>query len=372
MSLLTETIGSQYRYEKNDKWSGIVKGNDNCFYCLPSDAKQLLKIDPSNDETTLVGEKYNGSGKWCDGFAHGDFIYGIPSNAKKFLSYNIKTQTSELVGDDFGGDYTKWTSGAIADDGCLYCFPHQHARILKFNPKDNTTIFVGEEIKGHCKYSGTVKGKNGCLYGIAFCASRIAKFNVNTQNVTFIGDIYEYGLLCSCGVEGMDDNIYGVSFVHHKWLKIDIATETTSLFGDILPKEGISKHNGVVVGEDGDIYAIPAGADKVIKFNSTTQEMSEVGNCYDGDYKWTGGALHSNGYIYCPPHRTDKVLKIKTNHIRDEGNNLLESNASLTDINKYINTNQFAYIYVTHKVFYDRLLSYRNNLIVETAKLALE
>jgi len=65
-------------------------------------------------------------------------------------------------------------------------------------------------------------------------------------------------------------------------------------------------------------------------------------------------------------------LKIKTNHIRDEGKNLLKSNASLTEFNKYINTYQFDYIYVSHRTFYDRLVSYRNNLIVETAKLALE
>ena len=54
-SILTETIGNEY--EGNGKWRGIVNGSDNCFYCLPSDAKQILKIDPSNDETTLVGEE---------------------------------------------------------------------------------------------------------------------------------------------------------------------------------------------------------------------------------------------------------------------------------------------------------------------------
>ena len=79
-----------------------------------------------------------------------------------------------------------------------------------------------------------------------------------------------------------------------------------------------------------------------------------------------------NGYIYCALYGNNKVLKIKTNNIRDEGNNLLESNASLVEFNKYINTYQFEYIYVTYKAFYDRLVFYRNNLIVETAKLALE
>ena len=120
-------------------------------------------------------------------------------------------------------------------------------------------------------------------------------------------------------------------------VEIDIAIETTSLVGDDLFKYG-DKYNGGVVGEDCNVYAIPGCANKVTKFNTTTQEVSEVGNRYDGYNKWSGGALHSNGYIYCAPRNNNKVLKIKTNHSRDEGNNLLESDASLIEFNKYINT----------------------------------
>jgi len=368
--MITETIGNEY--EGDEKWCGIVKGKDNCLYCLPCDAKQLLKIDPSNDETTLVGEEHFGNGKWRNGFAHGDFIYGIPFEANKFLKYNIKTETSEFVGDDFGDRYAKWMSGAVADDGCLYCFPYGHERIVKFNPIDDTTICVGEEIEGGGKFSGTIKGKNGCLYGIPFVATRVAKFNVATQTVTFIGYDYEGIFKWLGGVEGVDDNIYGVPHEHNKWLKIDIVTDTISLVGDDLYKYGYRKYSGGVVGEDCNIYTIPYHTNKVSKFNTTTQEVSEVGNRYDGDDKWRGGVLHSNGFIYCAPCNNNKVLKIKTTHIRDKGNSLLESNASLTEFNEYINSYQFEYIYVTHKDLYDRLVSYRNNLIVDTAKLALE
>ena len=101
---LKETIGNEY--EGGAKWWGIVKGRDNCLYCLPYCADQILKIDPSNGETTLVGEEYDGNGKWCNGFAHGDCIYGIPFFANQFLKYNTKTGTSELVG-DLGDNYEK-------------------------------------------------------------------------------------------------------------------------------------------------------------------------------------------------------------------------------------------------------------------------
>jgi len=320
-----------------------------------------------------VGDKYDGGWKWKNGFAHGDFIYGIPYDANKFLKYNIKTESSELVGDDFGDNFsTRWMSGAVANDGCLYCFPLMRTRIVKFNPNDDTTIFVGGEIEGDYKFSGTIKAKNGYLYGIPFEANRVAKFNVATQTITFIGNDYEGGAKWMGGVEGMDDNIYGVPYEHDKWLKIDIATETTSLVGDASSKYKNCKYNGGVIGEDCNVYTVPNRARKVAKFNTTTQVMSAVGDRYDGNYKWSGGVLHSNGYIYCAPLSNNKVLKIKTNHIRDEGNNLLESNASLTELDKYINSYQFEYIYATHRTFYDRLVSYRNNLIVEIAKLSLD
>ena len=303
-SMITETIGNEYNGIM--KWYGIVKGRDDCLYCLPHGVQQLLKIDPSNDETTLVGEVYYGSGNWCDGFAHGDFIYGIPYHANKFLKYNLKTGISELVGDDLGNGFEKWISGAVADDGCLYCFPYSHNRILKFNPNDDTTIFVGEEfeeIEGDDKFSGTIKAKNGCIYGIPSCARRVAKFNVASQNVTFIGDEYEGNYKWMGSVKGMDDNIYGIPSRHDKWLKINIATETTSLFGDDLSKGGDYEYSGGVIGEDCNVYTIPACTNKVPKFSTITQEMSEVGNLYDEDEdKWSGGVIHSNGYIYTVHH----------------------------------------------------------------------
>jgi len=157
---------------------------------------------------------------------------------------------------------------------------------------------------------------------------------------------------------------------HDEWLKIDIATETISLVGFLF---GGFEYNCGVVGEDCNVYSIPLYAEKVTKFNTTTKVLLQIGNSYNGGVeKWNKGVLHSNGYIYYAPHSNNKVLKIKTNHIRDEGNTLLESNASLTEFNKYINTYQFEYMCVTHKTLYDRLVSYRNNLIVETVKLALE
>ena len=84
------SLPSSIDLRQKGKWSGIVKGSDNCLYCIPYNARQILKIDPSIDKITLVGEEYDDDSKWSNGFAHGDFVYGIPYSAKLFIKYNTK------------------------------------------------------------------------------------------------------------------------------------------------------------------------------------------------------------------------------------------------------------------------------------------
>ena len=157
-----ERIGSDY--EGNNKWCGIVKGRDNCFYCLPSDAKQILKIDPFNDETTLVGEECGDVEKWFSGFAHGDLIYGIPYSANRFLKYNVKTGTFELVGDDFEDGFgMKWMSG------------------------ENIT-FIGDDYKGEFKQEGGVEEMDDNIYGVPYEHNKWLKIDIVTDSTSLVGD----------------------------------------------------------------------------------------------------------------------------------------------------------------------------------------
>ena len=54
-SLALELIGD--KYENKRKWSGMVSIGD-CLYCIPCNAKQILKINPTTGHTSLVGEKH--------------------------------------------------------------------------------------------------------------------------------------------------------------------------------------------------------------------------------------------------------------------------------------------------------------------------
>ena len=96
-----------------------------------------------------------------------------------------------MVGDVLIYKNCKWKSGALVDDGFLYCFPYNHNRILNFNANYDTTIFVGDQIEGEFNFSRTIKAKNGYLYGIPSDAGRLVRFNAVTQDFIFIGNDYE-------------------------------------------------------------------------------------------------------------------------------------------------------------------------------------
>ena len=120
-----------------------------------------------------MGEEYIGGGKWRNGFAHGDCIYGIPFSENQFLKYNTKTGTSELVGDDFGVDDWKWMSGAVTD----------YDKWLKIDIATETTSLVGDDLSkyGACKYSCGVVGEDCNVYAIPYDENKVAKLNTTTQ-----------------------------------------------------------------------------------------------------------------------------------------------------------------------------------------------
>ena len=68
---------------------------------------------------------------------------------------------------------------------------------------------------------------------------------------------------------------------------------------------------GVVLSEDGKtIFAIPAHASHVLKFDTVTQKACLVGNNLGTDlWKWTGGVRGNDGMIYGIPHAASHVLR---------------------------------------------------------------
>ena len=61
---------------------------------------------------------------------------------------------------------------------------------------------------------------------------------------------------------------------------------------------------------DGNIYGIPSHADKVLKVNTQTQEVTQIGPALKGRYKWGGAVVGNDGAIYGIPSDTDQVTSV--------------------------------------------------------------
>jgi hypothetical protein len=175
LSSVGNDLGEGYKY------IGTVVGNDNCVFCIPLEATNIVKFDPTNpDKTSIVGEEAEeavdcgNGGLASDGYIYaanscgqvlkvdtannnytwiGDRIYSRgrgwgnpivgadkciywpPYAANRVLKFDPETQQSpSLVGGNLGEGGYKWLNGALATDGAIYCFPSYSSRVLVIDP----------------------------------------------------------------------------------------------------------------------------------------------------------------------------------------------------------------------------------------------
>ena len=58
----------------------------------------------------------------------------------------------EEIGEDFGRWGWRWAGGVIASDGCIYTIPYNASRVIRFDPSDNSSRLIGDDL-------GYAKGK---------------------------------------------------------------------------------------------------------------------------------------------------------------------------------------------------------------------
>jgi hypothetical protein len=134
------------------------------------------------------------------------------------------------------------------------------------------------------------------------------------------------------GCLGPDDNIYFTpagNIDNSYVLKFDTKTGTATSVGSFpilrnevtsTPKRGGASINGLVCGQDGNIYTIPGNQRSVIKIDPISQSFTTFSENFGGfeddadssvlNTKWLGGCLSTNGKIYGIPYTYDKILVI--------------------------------------------------------------
>uniref|UniRef100_A0A6V2LPU3 Uncharacterized protein n=1 Tax=Ditylum brightwellii TaxID=49249 RepID=A0A6V2LPU3_9STRA len=270
---------------------------DDCIYAIPQRASQVLKIDPTTEQISFVGPKFDGRCKWYGGILgkSDGAIYGIPQNASGVLRI---TPTSVTVHGDFGSDNHKWHGGAAATNGVIVSVPANSNTVLCITPGDPepALIEIGSDdviqsgrhrTDGKYKYLGAMCGTNGKVY-IFPCASeyvlQVDTVNMVAKNVgpnlrdsgmeSVFQNKWQNGLTCV-----QDKCVYGMPLSGHTLLRIDCSKSS---------------------GDDGN--------DDVDPEVTTWLLPSPRRDCRD---KCEGGVMTSCGVMYSVPNNHKGVLRIE-------------------------------------------------------------
>jgi len=248
--------------EEKFKWLGLAEAFDGRIYGCPSDAKQVLCVNPATDTAESLGPVFDLHFKWVGSTRALDGnVYGIPDNSSRILKISPREGSVELWGPNLGDTPGKCSCGVLAPNGNIYCPPSCSSRVLRINPAEGVAELIGPTFEGDWKWGSGASAPQ----------------------------------------------------VHSHVLCIDTATDAVDLFGPDLGPRDLAKWTAAIFADDGKIYCPPACDQKVLCIDpatGTTERFGQKLGSFRRIEKWRCGALFKDGNIYCPPAADSRILSI--------------------------------------------------------------
>ena len=192
--------------------------------------------------------------------------------------------------------------------------PYDARRIMKLDPNNNDAMTsVGDDVYYRGTFIGTIVGIDGCIYGIPGGSRRIVKYDPINDITSYVGKPHNPSF--SCGGNGIlrrDGCIYAAT-TNMRALKINTTNNSYCYVGNIaeLDQDDAWTYVDAVLGIDGCIYWPPHEASRILKDDPHSNLTSLVGDDFGTDtYKWKGGCLATDGVIYCIPEDAQRILTI--------------------------------------------------------------
>lgn len=197
-----------------------------------------------------------------------------------------------------------------------------HLEFLKLSPScGNNGLIMGQD-----KYLGGIESPCGnFVYGVPGTAQQVLRVELGTAKLDVIGPCFtgKFKWLRGVPVPATPEYPSGCCVALPcnalSILKIIPDTNKVYSFGESALAEnchvenGWFYHGGNFSPTTGCIYAIPANANRVMKFNPYTDEVQFIGPDYGiGKQKWYGGIEGSDGCIYGIPHNETGTYRLDT------------------------------------------------------------
>jgi len=348
----TKLVGK--KFDGDNQFSEIIESKHNGkLYLIPSYASKVVTFDPRTKERKEIGfDLTKEASKWWEAVycPETHCIFCSPLKSNNILIIDTKTDAIELIPlpEEVQHDENRKYGASVYDapNQCVFFFPNMATKILKMNihlydiniihnlhpvgmnihqPSSATTSFSAAHILS--AYSGKKNGftnallskTNGFIYALSE-QNYVLKFNTNSYEYEKIclyidedsgcEDVYQhYNDFC----EHSDGNLYAVPFNANKILKINLESSEVSSVGEDSETLGhgeLYKWSKSIVGNDGCVYGIPLDATHVLRFNPQDESIKTIGPELTEEDKWWSACLAHDGDLYCAPYCTDSVLKI--------------------------------------------------------------
>ena len=326
MASAISTLLAGEELQGDDKYWGTVAGMNGFIYGIPFYARRVVKFNTLDKSITHIGPDFDTNEwyfKWSKGAMTGSgIIYCAPYDSELgILKIDTNTDTvtalnANLLPERGQAEDGMWVSCAAALDGCIYFMPHGARYIMKLDPDNNDAVSYIEYDLVNKSYVGTVVGIDGCVYGIPSPdCHHILKHDPVNGVTSFVGEEVDKIFKCTGdGALGRDGYIYAADN-DGLVLKIDTTNNSHSIVGTRLD---ISYQNtwwcDAILGIDGCMYWPPLDSDIILKYDpyidQTSYMMQLEDNYGDETSQWFGGSLAPDGVIYCMPNCAEGILSI--------------------------------------------------------------
>ena len=259
------------------KWYNGAINDSGIIYCVPCNSRRgILKIDTNTDNVTELDANLlpeQGDHMWVScAVAVDGCIYFMPRAARQIMKLDPNNNDAmSSVGDNFGYSRYKYTGTVIGIDGCVYGMPYNAKRILKYDPINDTTSFVGEKADSNrnfeCNGNGGL-GRDGYIYALTN-HGRVLKIDTVNNSHRFVVDNSAIDTSeTGDAILGIDGCIYWAPCYNGYTLKYDPHSKQFSRVGDNFETEvdetELYNWFSGALANDGVVYCIPSNANRVL------------------------------------------------------------------------------------------------------------
>lgn len=274
------------------QWHGAgINKEKTAIYCIPSNAKRVLKVDVATKTTSFIDIEYDQTkypeftldvtNKWYGGIVGDDnAIYGIPYRACGVLRIDSTTDSAKIIGPNYGiGNY--YWHGGIKCNGKIYAHPSHAETVLVIDTRGEVDQNIISELP---------------VYRAAYDTD-------DRKNYKWLG-----------GSVGADGNIYCPACDTSAILKINVKTDHCETIG--FAGKDKNKWQGGILGRDNCIYCIPANGLNVCRIATDPNiedgknPMQLIGSLSTHKDKWQGAAKGKDGSLYFIPENSYRVMRV--------------------------------------------------------------